>query len=69
LAFLRDEGELTIITPDGSKKPRAKTINWDDRLVPAIRAIAVQSPGLVMETRLKRRFHAAIAAEAMLLAS
>jgi hypothetical protein len=32
-AFLRDEGELTIITPDGSKKPRAKTINWDDRLV------------------------------------
>jgi hypothetical protein len=33
LTFLRDEGELTIITPDGSKKPRAKTINWGDRLV------------------------------------
>jgi hypothetical protein len=33
LTFLRDEGELTIITPDGSKKPRAETINWGDRLV------------------------------------
>lgn len=33
LAFLRDEGKLMIVTLDGSKKPRAKTINWDDRLV------------------------------------
>ncbi len=33
IALLRDEGELMIVTPDGSKKPRAKTINWDDRLV------------------------------------
>ncbi len=33
LTFLRDEGELTIITPDGSKRPRAKKINWGDRLV------------------------------------
>ena len=33
LAFLRDEGELTIVTPEGSKKIRAKTINWDDRLI------------------------------------
>jgi hypothetical protein len=33
IALLRDEGELTIVAPDGSKKPRAKTINWDDRLV------------------------------------
>jgi hypothetical protein len=33
LAFFRAEGELTIIAPDGSKKPRAKSINWDDRLV------------------------------------
>jgi three-Cys-motif partner protein len=33
LAFLRDEGELTIVTPEGSKKLRAKTINWEDRLI------------------------------------
>lgn len=33
IAFLRDEGELTIVAPDGAKKPRAKAINWDDRLV------------------------------------
>ncbi|WGS19243.1 hypothetical protein [Bradyrhizobium sp. ISRA463] len=32
LIFLRDEGELTIVAPDGSKKPRAKTIGWEDRL-------------------------------------
>jgi hypothetical protein len=33
IVLLRDEGELTIVAPDGSKKPRAKAINWDDRLV------------------------------------
>ncbi|MBU3890116.1 three-Cys-motif partner protein TcmP [Methylosinus sporium] len=40
IAFLRDEGELLIVAPDGSKKPRTKTINWDDRLVlPAERSL------------------------------
>lgn len=33
LALLRDEGEFTIVAADGSKKPRAKTVKWDDRLV------------------------------------
>jgi hypothetical protein len=33
LIFLRDEGELAIVTGDGAKKPRAKTIGWDDRLI------------------------------------
>lgn len=33
IALLRDEGELMIVAPDGSRKLRAKTINWDDRLV------------------------------------
>lgn len=33
IALLRDEGELTIVAPDGSRKVRTKTINWDDRLV------------------------------------
>ncbi len=32
LVILRDEGELSIISADGSKKPRAKTIGWGDRL-------------------------------------
>jgi len=33
LVFLRDEGELAIVAADGSKKPRAKSVNWGDRLV------------------------------------
>jgi three-Cys-motif partner protein len=33
LVFLRDEGELEIITADGSRKPRAKTVGWGDRLI------------------------------------
>jgi hypothetical protein len=33
LLALRDEGELTILTPDGSIKPRAKNIGWEDRLL------------------------------------
>lgn len=33
LLFLRDEGELSIITPEGVTKPRAKVVNWQDRLV------------------------------------
>lgn len=33
LLFLRQEGELAIIADDGTKKPRAKTIGWGDRLV------------------------------------
>lgn len=33
LAFLRDERELMIVAADGSKKPRAKTMNWGDRLI------------------------------------
>lgn len=33
IVFLRDEGELAILAPDGSKKPRAKTVDWDDRLI------------------------------------
>jgi three-Cys-motif partner protein len=33
LAFLRDEGELSIVAPDGSGKPRSKNIGWGDRLV------------------------------------
>ncbi|MGY3577828.1 three-Cys-motif partner protein [Bradyrhizobium sp. USDA 4504] len=32
LVFLRDEGELSIIASNGSKKPRAKTVVWGDRL-------------------------------------
>jgi hypothetical protein len=40
LAFLRDEGELTIVSPDGSRKPRARTVNWGDRLIlPAERSM------------------------------
>jgi three-Cys-motif partner protein len=33
LVLLRDEGELTIVTPDGSRKPRAKNVDWGDRLI------------------------------------
>jgi three-Cys-motif partner protein len=33
LVLLRDEGELAIVTPDGSKKLRAKKIDWTDRLI------------------------------------
>lgn len=33
LVLLRDEGELTIIAPDGARKPRAKTVAWGDRLI------------------------------------
>ncbi|MGE9007485.1 three-Cys-motif partner protein TcmP [Leptospira interrogans] len=33
LVFLRDEGELTIVTPDGSTKPRTKNVDWGDRLI------------------------------------
>ena len=33
LLFLRQEGELSIVADDGTKKPRAKTIAWGDRLV------------------------------------
>jgi three-Cys-motif partner protein len=33
LVFLRNEGELLIVAPDGSRKSRAKSIVWDDRLV------------------------------------
>lgn len=33
LVLLREEGELAIITAKGARKPRAKTIAWDDRLV------------------------------------
>ena len=32
LVRLRDEGEILIKGEDGSLKPRAKTINWGDRL-------------------------------------
>jgi hypothetical protein len=33
LVFLRDEGELEIMTADGSRKPRAKRVGWGDRLI------------------------------------
>jgi three-Cys-motif partner protein len=33
LLFLRDEGELAIVTAAGAVKPRAKLVTWDDRLV------------------------------------
>jgi hypothetical protein len=33
LLLLRDEGELLIKGEDGSLKPRAKKIDWSDRLV------------------------------------
>ncbi|WP_247474110.1 hypothetical protein [Bradyrhizobium sp. 30] len=33
LVLLRDEGELSIIAPDGSKKPRTSVVGWHDRLV------------------------------------
>ena len=33
LVLLRDEGELEIMTENGSRKPRAKSIGWGDRLV------------------------------------
>jgi hypothetical protein len=33
LLLLRDEGELSIISGEGKQKPRAKTIDWDDRLI------------------------------------
>lgn len=33
LVLLRDEGELSIIAPDGSKKPRTSVVSWRDRLV------------------------------------
>lgn len=33
LLFLRDEGELAIVTAAGAAKPRAKLVTWDDRLV------------------------------------
>jgi len=33
LILLRDEGELLIVSPDGSKKPRTKNLGWEDRLI------------------------------------
>jgi three-Cys-motif partner protein len=33
LLLLRDEGELSIMSGEGKQKPRAKTIDWDDRLI------------------------------------
>lgn len=33
LLLLREEGELAIVAEDGTKKPRARTIAWSDRLV------------------------------------
>ncbi|WP_426609399.1 three-Cys-motif partner protein TcmP [Bradyrhizobium sp. McL0616] len=33
LVLLRDEGELLIVAPDGSKKPRTKSVDWEDRLI------------------------------------
>lgn len=33
LILLREEGELLIVTADGSQKPRAKKVSWSDRLV------------------------------------
>lgn len=33
LILLRDEGELAIVTPDGTRKPRAKNVGWEDRLI------------------------------------
>lgn len=33
LLFLREEGELAIVTATGVAKPRAKLVTWDDRLV------------------------------------
>jgi hypothetical protein len=33
LVLLRDEGELAIVTPDGSQKPRSKNVDWGDRLI------------------------------------
>ncbi len=33
LLFLRKEGELSIVGEDGTKKPRAMTVSWSDRLV------------------------------------
>lgn len=33
IVLLRDEGELLIKAEDGSLKPRAKTVDWGDRLV------------------------------------
>jgi len=33
LLRLRDEGEISIVAADGTQKPRARTVAWDDRLV------------------------------------
>ena len=33
LVLLRNEGELVIVAEDGAKRPRAKTVNWTDRLI------------------------------------
>lgn len=33
LILLRDEGELAIVTPDGTRKPRAKNVGWEDHLI------------------------------------
>lgn len=33
LLYLREEGELAIVTATGVAKPRAKLVTWDDRLV------------------------------------
>jgi len=33
LIFLRDQGELSIVTPEGANKPRATTTGWGDRLI------------------------------------
>lgn len=33
LVLLRDEGEILIVSPEGSAKPRSKSIGWADRLI------------------------------------
>jgi len=33
LVALRDEGEIEILSPEGSLKPRSKTVGWSDRLI------------------------------------
>ena len=33
LIFLREEGELSIVTETGAQKPRARTLSWGDRLI------------------------------------
>ena len=54
IALLRDEGELMIVAPDGSRKLRAKAINWGRSACLAVRAITVQPFRLVMRQSFSR---------------